>query len=315
MRRVLLAAAAMLMVVVATPVAAYGATGLTATATPDSGKPGAQVRVDGANWAPNAHLQIVTCGALGIGGSASCDQAATYTPIADKNGVFQAYVALGKPPVPCPCVLHVSDATSTDAVDIPVVVVGQPTAPPPQPDVSAAQPLTVVSAQLTGWGPWTAFFGAGPQRTMVITVHNSTSRTITSARLSLATGTADSPGRALALTTVGPITAGTASTFQVPVTLPGGVGGSYTVTGTLDGAATFSATTSSYAWGFYVLDVLLLLVLILAIVARRRRLREDVARASVNGGKPVSGPEPSEEVLAGQSVAPTAGDVVPFSDR
>jgi hypothetical protein len=312
MKRALLTAVLALAAVVLAPVSAFAADGLMAAATPDTGTPGALVRVDGANWTPGARLQVVTCGALGIGGSASCDLAATYTPIANNSGAFQAYVALGKPPVPCPCVLHVSDANSSAAVDIPVVVVGQPLATPPKPDLGASNPLTVASAQLTGWGPWTAFFGAGPQRTLVLTVHNNTAQPVRTARLVLFNGTSQSGGGPLSTTEIGPIPAGAASTFQVPVALPGGVGGDYTVTGTIDGGAAFAVTTSSRAWGFYTLDVILLGLLVLVIVARLRQ-----RRGAGGVGRHSLAPSPVLDEVAGDghdlAESLTGGsDVVPF---
>jgi hypothetical protein len=309
MRRLALAAVLAVALSLAAPAASLAADGLSATATPNRGKPGTVLRVDGANWTPGARLQIVTCGALGIGGSATCDLAATYTPIANPDGAFQAMVKLGKPPVPCPCVLHVSDASSTAAVDIPVVVVGQPKAPPPAPDLSPQPyPLTVASADLTGWGPWTAFFGAGPERTLVLTVRNNTAEPLESAPLRLYAGTKDDPGQELGQVSVGPIGPQSAAAFQLPVSLPGGIGGSYTVTGELEGAAPLTATTSSYAWGFYVLDVLLLVVLILLVITMLRRRRDPPAASGRHS--PAAG-ESEVEAPVGEDTQ----DLLPFPSR
>lgn len=254
---------------VSTP-AVHAADGLTATATPDEGKPGTVVQVVGANWEPHASLQVVTCGDLAIGGSSTCDLAATYTMIADDKGAFSTVVKLGKPPKPCPCVLHVSTTDSTAAVDIPVVVTGHPTATPPTPDVSALPAISVASAQLVGWGPWLSLFGTGPVRDLVLTVHNNSDAEITNPQLVVRSGTPDEPGDVLLTAQIQSLPPHAATVVTQSVTLPAGVGGPRSVFGTINSQAQFTAETTSYAWGFYVLDVLLLLLLVWVIVRRVR---------------------------------------------
>lgn len=305
----LLAAAALL------PLApqAVAADGLDASVTPNRGKPGATVQVAGTNWGPGARLQVVTCGALGIGGSASCDLTATYTPIADKHGAFSTEIKLGKPPVPCPCVVHISAAQSTAAVDIPVTLVGRPTAPPPTPDLQASgPPVVVTSAQLTGWGPWTSLFGACPTRDLVLTVHNTTGSQLASTALTVSSGGVGESGPVLADTTIGPLAPGEVSTVVVPVTLGPGVAGTRTVSGTLAGGGSFTAETTSYAWGFFALDAFLLAVLVL-MVLRRIRGRERPAPAPIgrhSAGAINRGPT---TVTPDGATAPDAASLVPLT--
>lgn len=306
MRAAALTVALAIPVVAALPTSATAADGLTATATPNSGKPGAIVMVTGANWPSAARLQLVTCGGLAIGGSPSCDLAATYTLIASATGAFSVQVKLGKPPVPCPCVIHVSDADSTAAVDIPVIVVGQPVAPPPTPTPGGAVPaVVVVNSDLTGWGPWTALFGAGPQRTLALTLRNTTSAAIPSTPLQLVDGPTATSGKPLLTTQVGPIGPHEAKAFFVPVSLNPGVGGRFTITGTLGTGTSFTATTTSYAWGFYILDVILLVILILVIVGRIRARR-------ATPGPEATGPDAGVPEDQGPASAGADDNPVPF---
>lgn len=291
--------------------AATAADGLDASVTPNRGKPGTSVQVVGANWEPGARLQIVTCGALGIGGSASCDLRATYTPIADKKGAFGTVIKLGRPPVPCPCVVHVSAAQSTAAVDVPVTLVGRPTAAPPTPKPApAGASVVVTSAQLTGWGPWTSLFGAGPARDLVLTVHNTTGSPIAATPLTVASGAAGEGGPTIAEATIGSLAPGEVRTLVVPVTLSPGVAGTRTVSGTVEGGGSFTAETTSYAWGFFVLDALLLAVLLLMLVRRvRRRERPEPAPIGRHSAGAINrGPTATSDGAA----APDATALVPL---
>ena len=42
--------------------------------------------------------------------------------------------------------------------------------------------IQVVSTNLSGWGPFLSLFGAGPERTLALTVRNTTSRPSTPPR-------------------------------------------------------------------------------------------------------------------------------------
>lgn len=262
--------AAILLAVMGPSASAAGG-GLQVVVIPASAAPGTTIRITGEGWPANGRLQMMTCGNLGRGGTPSCDVTRTYTVVANAAGAFETYGTMGKPPVPCPCVVHVVDADSYRAVDIPVTVLGQKTAEPPPPSggTIGVPAVQVVSTTLSGWGPFLSLFGAGPQRTLALTVRNTTGGTIDSADLRFVEGASggDQP------ITVGPLAPNQIKTFDVPVTLSAGVGGHRSLTATLDDGPQFVAETTSYAWGFYVLDVILLLLLIWVVVWRLRNRR------------------------------------------
>lgn len=264
-------------VAVAAPAPSPVAVALSATATPDTGPVGTVTQVQGSGWPAFARLQLVTCGALAIDGSADCDTSGAYTLLGSKDGVWSAQVVVGRPPKPCPCVLQVSDANSGKAVAIPLEITGLPTAP--LPSVSAPpgpSPLAVVSSRLTGWR-WTELFGAGPARTLVLTVHNGTPNTMPSLEVDLA----DSPNavsqHGLGKVTIGPLTGGATRTFEVPVTLGATAGGSVQLYGRVAGGPVFALSTHSWPLGLYALALLVALVALLfvrrgiAAVRQRRR--------------------------------------------
>jgi hypothetical protein len=309
-RRLLAALAAFLLLgpglIVLAPANASATDGLRAVVIPSLAESGTTVRVTGENWSPNGQLQVMTCGNLGRGGTPSCDVSKTYTVIANDKGAFQTFGKLGDPPVPCPCVVHITEASTSNAVNIPVSIIGHPAADPTAVDGGQVviPEVQVVTTQLTGWGPFLSLFGGAPQRTLELTVRNTTERTIDSAQLTFVDGTSGD-GHS---TKLGPLQPHEITTFDIPVTLSAGVGGPRSLTGSIDYGPQFVAETTSYAWGFYALDIILLGVLIIVVVNRLRR-RGDPPPAGrhapkTNGDAAV--PEPTPEVDQ---------DFVPFPAR
>jgi len=268
-------AALLVLVVLLMPLAVFAAPGaaaeggLRAVVVPASADPGTTIRITGEGWPANARLQMMTCGNLGRGGTPSCDVARTYTTVANPSGAFETYGTMGKPPAPCPCVMHIVDADTTQAVDIPVTVVGKRTAEPPPPSgaVGTTPPVQVVSTEVTGWGPVSAWFGARPHRTLELTVRNTTKAAITGARLQLFPdgGSAASP---LSTTTLPDLAADQITTVRVPLPLDAGVGGTTTIHGQVNGGPVFTVHATSWAWGFFLLDAVLL-ALFVALLVRR----------------------------------------------
>ena len=316
-RRISTALAALVMLLAAAlpglvmaPGASAADEGLRAYVLPGIAKPGAHIKVTGTGWPANGRIQLTTCGNLGRGGSPSCDVPRTYTTIANADGAFETQAIMGRPPVPCPCVMHIVEADTYQAVDIPITVVGHHTADPPPPAVgnSTAPPIQVVSTNLSGWGPFLSLFGAGPERTLALTVRNTTKQPIDTARLTLVDATT-ADGQAV--TTIGPLAPNEIKTFDIPVTLSAGVGGPRSLTGSIDGGPQFVAETTSYAWGFYALDVILLLLLIWVVV-RRLRAREP---AAPRVGRHSSGPAHAATEASEPAETDDADSPVPFPQR
>lgn len=256
---------------------------LSAVAVPTSGRVGQTIRVDGSGWPASAQVQLVTCGALAITGSASCDMAAAFTVVADGAGRFETSVQLSKPPVPCPCVVQVSAIQGGKLVNIPVQLAGVPTAPLPKVKlVPSAPPLQVISAELTGWGGWGALFGATRHNQLVVTVRNTSGSVVAKSPLYLSdtSGAAKSDHPAA---TIGPFRPHSVQSFRVPVRLDAGVGGAYLLHGTLAGGPGFTVSTHAYPWALYALAVVLIAVVWRLLSWWLRRRKRD-GRRYRNGG-------------------------------
>ncbi|MGH8961560.1 MAG: hypothetical protein ACRDWT_10170 [Jatrophihabitantaceae bacterium] len=263
---------------------------LGAFAIPDSGRVGTLVSVQGSGWPSNAQLQLVTCGELAVTGSSACDMSAAYTLIGARDGRFSVQVRLGRPPVPCPCVLHVSDAGSGKLVNIPVTIAGLKLATPPKPRLAPSPPpLAIVSADLVGWR-WTELVGASPTRTLVLTVRNSSGSPVSGARLQLSGSQSATSRGDLGTTTIATVPAHASRTYHVAVRLPAGIGGAYRVYGALDGGLAFSVGTHAFPWGLY--GLALLVAGLLAEVLRR------VLRA--RSCPPLAGHEPARAAVGAQ---------------
>ncbi len=250
---------------------------LMATATPNAGKPGTQLRIVGSGWPAQTQLQLSTCGGLAIEGSVACDQRTIGIASTTSVGGLQALVMLGKPPTACPCVLRVAAFGTDKAVNIPVRVIGHPSGP--LPDLPAA-PSTVhiVGSAVGAPFSWPALFGAAAPRVLAVTYSNTGAVSAVSPQTSVTVEPVGGASSALPEPQAIAVPPGETRTVEVPFELDAGIGGTYLVRGTVPGQPGFSHQTSSWAWGFFALDTLLFLLLLLVLAVKIARGRDPMPR-------------------------------------
>ncbi|MGW1673236.1 hypothetical protein [Streptomyces sp. NPDC002324] len=138
---------------------------------------GGSVTVTGGGWRPKAILMVLICGrstpARGVpDGTDSCANADGRAVTADDEGRFRRELPVSEPPVPCPCVVHVSTITGPKAAaDAAFQVAGHSVEPLPR-EAAGGQLSLLRDARLTGSGGLLTWFGAPPARELVLTVGN-----------------------------------------------------------------------------------------------------------------------------------------------
>ncbi len=261
--------------------ATAGDEGLTAATGTPSAAPGERIWVEGSGWPVGELLQLVTCGELGVGGSRTCDQTrAIATPVRE-DGSFRVRMVVGEPPVACPCVVKVAtvaEASAAARVDVPFSVAGHPNGDIPTLD-SLRPRLEVEAVELRGSGPFLAYFGAAPRRTLEVTVRNAGGASSPAAPM--LTGWGRDPGgieREFDPVTLEPLEPGMSATVAIPATLPIAAMGTYHVAGALPGLEPFDVAVTHQPWGLFVLNALALVLVVLAVrwrlVRRATSLRE-----------------------------------------
>ncbi|MES4906655.1 MULTISPECIES: hypothetical protein [unclassified Streptomyces] len=152
---------------------AAAAEGPTATVSDQEAGAGGTVTVSGRGWRPRALLMMLICGQNMIGGTNSCANSDGRAVTTDAQGAFRKKLPVAEPPKPCPCVVHVATVTGEAAYDdVPFRVAGHPVAPLPKQEGTGGERLRALSARLDGSSGLLTWFGAPPQRRLVVTVAN-----------------------------------------------------------------------------------------------------------------------------------------------
>ncbi|MFE7121770.1 neocarzinostatin apoprotein domain-containing protein [Streptomyces sp. NPDC057654] len=132
---------------------------------------GGSITVSGTGWRPHTLLTLLICGQKMIGGTNACANADGRAVTTGGDGAFREKLAVSEPPKPCPCVVHAATVTGeAAAADADFSVAGHPVAPLPA--QSGGERLSVLGARLKGSGGVLTWFGAPPQRQLVVTVAN-----------------------------------------------------------------------------------------------------------------------------------------------
>ncbi len=281
--------------------------------TPSTQKPGGSVTVTGRGFPPDTNIQAQICGNDALNGSSDCVLSTSQEVSTTNKGLFQVPVVVTIPAKPCPCVVMVLDFSTSTAPTTPITIIGAPVATP---SASRIHKLQVLNAYLEGSGPWTAWFGAPPQRTLVLTVRNPNPAAYVSPPLVLAIGntsdTSTHEATTHSLSTIGPYGV---KTYQIPVTFPAVAIGEHQVVGTVGNAGlsrSFEVQTWLFPWGL-LLVILVLLEIILLLITRyfreRRRRREAAAAAAEAAGLAATpeGEEPPTGEVAAVGAAVGAG--------
>ncbi|UUU33408.1 hypothetical protein JIX56_28125 [Streptomyces sp. CA-210063] len=138
---------------------------------------GGSVTVTGSGWRPKTILMILICGrsepSRGVpGGTDTCANADGRAVTADGKGHFEREVPVAEPPVPCPCVVHVSTITGPKAeADAVLQVAGHSVEPLPQ-EATGGRLSLLTDGRLKGSSGLLTWFGAPPARELVFTVGN-----------------------------------------------------------------------------------------------------------------------------------------------
>ncbi len=167
--------------------------------------------------------------------------------------------------------------------------------------------LAVADASIEGSGPWTSWFGARPDRELVLTVVNIGTVPVTDPELVLRFGNGPNPTDSVDAPALGTLAPGERVTVRVALELPRFAVGTYAVEGSLPDMAipvSFRAETSHVPWLLFVLP---LLILIQAALLRVR----DRVRDRIHGTAHTSDPTLPHSVATTDPEPETAPDPAP----
>ncbi len=244
---------------------------------------GDQVAIRGEGWTPNTVLNVMICGNEALNGTSDCDIVNGRVIGVSSRGTFGVSLAVGQPPVPCPCVVRAESQTAPELVTFVLTINGAPELSAdeqfqvPVPD----RQLAISNARIDGNGPWYSYFGAPAKRKVVFTVDNIGEVTVRNAAISLSIGKGPNPKGFVAAPDLGEIKPGESRTFAVDVELPVMAIGTYGVQGNIPGFADpvrFRTETSQVPWALTALPLLILGQV--ALLTMRNRLRRKLAPAT-----------------------------------
>lgn len=251
-------------------------------------RPGSSVTVIGQGFPASSAVQVEICGNDDLDGSTDCAVSDALEVVATGQGQFEASLVVTVPPKPCPCVAAALDFSLGTTPEAPITVLGAPTAAPTPTTLSKLQ---VVHAAFEGNGPWTSWFGAEAERTLVLTVHNPNAVPYVSPSLILSFGqpTVLRAHEATART-LGSIAVDGTKTFRIPLTFPAFSIGGQRVAGEIGNAAfsrRFTVATRIFPWGLVIALLVLLefaLFGITGFVRERYRRHHDAEAGAIATG-------------------------------
>ncbi|GAA0965807.1 hypothetical protein [Actinocorallia libanotica] len=269
-----------------------------ASASPAGGAPGTAVQVRGAGWPAGVSVQISVCGRNAVNGSVDCDQPNAVAAPVGPDGIVTAGLTVSAPPVPCPCVIHITTPAGAErmTVDVPFSVLGHETADVVKQENPAR--IDVVDAELRGSGGVSELFGWRTRRTLVLTVRNNGPDPVTDAPLVVGWGadaTADSP---LTAPPTGTIDPGATAVYRVPVELPPASYGTFVVGGRFAGQTEFQLKFTTYPYLLFAVNLIALLAVLAGVRAalRRRRTRSrGAAGNALSPAAPKAAPRPLDQ--------------------
>lgn len=275
--------AALLGLITIEPAPAEAADRPSFTLTPSEAKVGDRVTLHFAGWT-SAAVTVQVCGNLGLRGAPDCDQIGGQGIGLSPPGPALAELVVTRPPVPCPCIVRATSATSDEEQTAPIVISGHPVGPVRGPGVPAS--LVRVSARVTEVrhglaGTIRPLLGGRRHHKVAIRLSNTSAVTLSKVSLGLVVGRAES-GKPVAVPAVEPLRAGETRVYEVPATVSAPTWGHYLWEVTADGAGPeveVKVTSTAAPWLLYLLLLLLagdagaFLVLRVRRRSRRRRLQ------------------------------------------
>jgi hypothetical protein len=210
--------------------------------------------------------------------SQDCDLTHAVDFTANTSGLVGASLVVTIPPVPCPCVVLVTQVDPPSAEHpLPITIAGAPSAPlpPPLPPASA---VTISHVHVVSRSSWTSWFGAAAPRELVLTVHNGEPYPV----LPLLVAHVVQGSQTYVITSPVPrsLPVGGTARITAPFSLSTFAHGNFSVVGTVTrgndegdfvGDA-FSLPTSTAPWALYALGIMLgaAVVGLVALAVRRR---------------------------------------------
>ncbi len=195
---------------------------------------GGSVTVTGDGWRARALLMILICGqsvpSRGVaGGTDSCANADGRAVTTDAEGRFRRELPVAEPPVPCPCVVHVATVEGAKAAaDAVFQVAGHAVEPLPA-EPSGGRLSVLTDTRLDGSSGLLTWFGAPPARTLVLTVGNAGTSAVKNPVFQVGTSHGVFAPHWEEQQWRGTIRPGKKARIELPVELPGGAHGDYTV--------------------------------------------------------------------------------------
>lgn len=236
--------------------------------------PGERVVLVTAEWPPNAIVTGVVCGNAGVRGSIDCTPSKGASVIVRPGSEARLGMVLAVPPMPCPCLIRLTDRSGTK-VDVPLRLLGVAEAAPVG---SGTLPSLVdVDAELVprrrGLIERIRGVLGGPRHwSLVVTVQSKVESPIEDVAVTAALGRRTGAGRTLENPDPITLPPGGERRFVVPVETEAPLFGRYVVSGTVYAgrdSMPFSARTTVIPWGVMVVLALVLVVVGVLIASRR----------------------------------------------
>ncbi|MEW2166374.1 hypothetical protein AB0912_25755 [Streptomyces sp. NPDC007084] len=195
---------------------------------------GGSVTVSGGGWRPRTLLMLLICGqsvpSRGvIGGTNSCANADGRAVTTDAKGAFRRELPVAEPPKPCPCVVHVATVTGAKAeADALFMVAGHSVEPLPK-EPSGGRLSVLTDTRLDGSSGLLTWFGSPPARTLVFTVGNVGTAAVKNPVFRVGTSHGVFAPQWEEQEWRGTVAPGRKARISLPVELPAGAHGDYTV--------------------------------------------------------------------------------------
>lgn len=235
--------------------------------------PGAVITIEGSRWPAPRQLQAAVCGAGPQSVSSDCDLARAISFGPSDNGVFRALLTVAVPPVPCPCVVMVTQVNPSDVERLPITIEGAVSAPVPAPPPTARPAVSISDVHVVSDSSWSSWFGAAAARELVVTVHNQSLSTVRP--LLVAGWTEGSDDYVVTSPTPKVLGAGRSAQITAAFDLSTFASGQFLVSGKVTGAGfqtRFVASTATTPWALYLLGMLIavgVLLTVAALIGRR----------------------------------------------
>lgn len=281
---------------------------------------GTWIGVEGRSFPPGGLVLVEVCG-WHVQPALGCDDATAVPAPVDAAGAFATLLHVEEPLVPCPCTVRVRAQDERDGVaSVPIVIEGvavldEPAGSDPAQDPLPAD-LRVTEVALDGNGPWTAWFGAPPSRTLRYTITNVGVTPVDEVVVRLRGPSEDGGGAPLDAPPVGSLDPGEAKSFELTVDLPAFATGEHRIEGAVEGGEEvrrFQATTSTFPWMLALIPALVVLEVVLLVA---RNLLRDRLEAREPEPELDLAPSVAASVAARVSSVQAAGfDAAPMARR